>query len=185
MSLIANASFQFSLEQAFIAVNNGDGTFGTAVQVPSAKTLTLNVEYIKDRSEGNSVLTALASQIIAVGWTLDGANLNDAILQILTGVTPTSSNTGVNQVDTIQFSNDLMPYFGLIGQAWGQAGDDLCILLPKTKMMDGWSYKMDFGKFIYPQFKGTCIKDATLAYMLNHKNHATKVTTPAFPPSWV
>lgn len=184
MALIRRAAFKFSLQQAWAAVANGDGTYGTAVQFPSAKTLSLDVKYIADKAQGNSTITGLAAQIIECMWQLDGVNFDPAILQILTGQAPSSSNTGANQVDTQTFQNDLMPYFGIVAQAWGENGDDTCILLPYTKVMDGFSYKFDFGKYITPVFKGDDIIEPTLGFLLQVKNHATKVAAPLFPPSW-
>lgn len=184
MSFIVDSTFQFSLQYLASAKANGDGTYGTLHKFPSAKTLTLNMKYISDTAEGNSIYTALASQIIAAEWQVDGCNFDPAILGDVTGETASSSNTGANQVDTITFANDLMPYFGLVAQAWGQHGDDLCILVPYTKVMSGFSYKLDFGKFIAPQFKGTSINEPTLAYMLQGKWHKTKLASPVFPPAW-
>lgn len=181
---ILQKAFQFSLQYLAAAKANGDGTFGTLKQFPSAKTLSLNMKYISDIAEGNSIYTALAAQIVAVEWQVDGCNLDNDLIGIITGETASSSNSGANEVDTITYSNDLMPYFGLVAQAWGQHGDDLCFLVPYTKVMAGFSWKLDFGKFAAPQFKGTSINEPTLNYMLQGKNHATKLASPVFPPAW-
>lgn len=184
MAEILRAAFKFSLQQAWVAAANGSGTYGTAVQFPSAKTLSLDIKYISDKAQGNSTITGLAAQIIEVMWQLDGVNLSETIVGILTGVTPSSSNPGVNQVDTLNLANQLMPYIGIAAQAWGENGDDTCILLPYTKVMDGFSYKLDFGKYITPVFKGDGIIEPSLGFMISQKNHATKLSAPVFPPAW-
>lgn len=181
---ISQMAFQFSLQYLAAAKANGDGTYGTAHQFPSAKTLSISMKYIADTAEGNSIYTALASQIVAVEWQIDGVNLDQVLLGIITGENNSSSNTGANEVDTITYSNDLMPYFGLVAQAWGQHSDDMCFLIPYTKVMTGFSYKLDFGKFAAPQFKGTAIDEPVLAFMLQDKRHATKLANPEFPPAW-
>ena len=184
MSYAVTQAFAFSLQYLAAAKANGDGTFGTAFKFPSAKTLSINMKYISDTAEGNSIYTALAAQIVAVEWQVDGVNLSQSLLGIITGESNSSSNSGANEVDTITFSNDLMPYFGLVAQAWGQNGDDMCFLIPYTKVMTGFSYKLDFGKFAAPQFKGTSINEPVLNYMLQGKDHATKLSNPVFPPGW-
>lgn len=184
MSTIARASFEFSLQGAWIGVANGDGTYGSRIAVASAENLKLDLQYIQDTAKGNSRYTALASQIVAVDWQLDGVNLDANVVQVITGATVSSSGTGANQVDTQSFSNDLSPYMGLMAQAWGENGIDLCILVPYAKMMKGWSYSFNFGKYASPQFKGTGIDEPTLSKMLDHKFHATKLSAPSFPPAW-
>lgn len=183
---ISQMAFQFSLQLCKVARANGDGTYGTAVTLPSARTLNLTIKFIKDRAEGNSIYTALAAQIIAVGWSVDGANLDQNVLATVFGETPAVSGTGLTEIDTINFANELMPYFGLVAQAWGQHGDDMCFLIPYTKVMDDTSWKLDFGKFASPSFKGEAINEPTFLNMLSMKNHATKIAGTAllFPPSW-
>lgn len=181
---IARAAFEFSLQGAWLGAANGDGTFGTRFTVPSAETLKLDVQYIQDTAKGNSRYTALASQIVAVDWELTGVNLDANLIQIITGETASSSDTGANQVDTQTFTNVLSPYMGIMAQAWGENGADICILVPYAKMMKGWGYSFNFGKYASPNFKGTGIDEPVLGYMLQHKYHATKLTAPAFPPAW-
>jgi len=184
MPEIVRAAFKFSLQQAWIAPADGDGTYGTSIQFPSAKTLTRDIEIISDTAEGNSRHTGLAAQIVGVGWQMDGVNLSEDIVGVLTGEAPSISNSGSNQVDTQTTTNDLMPYFGLVAQAWGENGDDTCILIPYTKVMKGFSYKLEYGKYITPVFKGDAIDPPELGFMMQRKDHATKIAQPTFPPAW-
>lgn len=181
---ITQKAFQFSLQYCAAAKANGDGTFGTLVAFPSAKTLRITLKYISDKAEGNSIITAIAAQIIEVDWEIDGVNLDQGLLAIVTGETASSSGAGSAEVDTMAFSNDLMPYFGIVAQAWGQHGDDMCFLIPYTKVTKDFSWSLDFGKFAVPKFAGEAINEPVLLYMLNAKNHATKIASPVFPPSW-
>lgn len=184
---IAQKAFQFSLQLMKAAVALGNGNWGTPVTFPSARTLNLNIKYIQDTAEGNSIYTALASQIVAVEWSVDGCNMDQDLIAIVSGETSNVASSGTaTEILTQTFANDLMPYFGLVAQAWGQNGDDMCILIPYTKVMTGFSWKFDFGKFVTPNFKGTAINEPTLNYMLNLKNHKTKLTAAQllFPPSF-
>lgn len=181
---IARTEFQFSLQYLAAAKANGDGTYGTPKKFPAAKTLNLSMKYISDIAEGNSVEVAVAAQIVAVDWSIEGVNLNPDLLAIITGETASSSNSGANEVDTQTFGNDLMPYFGLVAQTWGENGDDSCWLIPYTKVTKDFSFALNFGKYIAPKFSGHGIAEPSLNYMLQRKAHATKLSNPVFPPSW-
>ena len=178
---IAQASFQFSLQQAVMALANGDGTYGTAVTVPAAETLDLNVQYIQDTAKGNSKYVALASQIVAVDYTLGGVNMSPDILQILIGSTPSSSGSGASEVDTLDIDNQLMPYAGIVAQAWGQHSDDFCFFIPYSKVMKSWALKVGFGKFATPSYGGEGIEEPSLKKIMSFKWHATRLTTLTFP----
>ncbi|SRR5260221_13951466 len=181
---IQQQAFQFSLQYCAAAKANGDGSYGTLFKFPTAKTLRITLKYISDKAEGNSIITAIAAQIIEVDWEIDGVNLDQNLLAIMTGETPSSSGAGSSEVDTITFANDLMPYFGIVAQAWGQHGDDMCFLIPYTKVTKDFSWSLDFGKFPVPKFQGEGIIEPVLLHMLQAKNHATKLASPVFPPSW-
>ena len=184
MADITDQAFAFSLQYAAVAVWTSGAIYGSAVQFPSAQTLTLTPQYISDIAKGNSQETALAGQIVAWEWQLDGVNLTNAIVTILTGAVSSTASTDANQIDTLTVANNLSPYFGLVAQAWNQQGDDTCILIPYTKVLQPWMFKFDYGKFAAPSFKGHCIVEPTLGYNFQKKNHATKLANPVFPPSW-
>jgi hypothetical protein len=185
MAEILRSAYKFSLQQAWIAAANGDGTYGTAYQFPSAKTLSLDLKYISDKAQGNSAITGIAAQIIECMWQIDGVNFDPNIIAVLTGQAVSTASGGTStQIDTQTFPNALMPYMAIVAQAWGEHGDDTCILLPYSKVTDGFTWKLDFGKYISPVFKGDGIIEPTLNFMLQVKNHATKLSAPVFPPAW-
>lgn len=181
---IARKAFKFSLQQCWVAKANGDGSYGTPIKFPSAKTLSVDIKYISDKAQGNSTITGLASQIIEVMWQLDGVNLDEDVIQTLTSITTVDASSTPNQVAIQTYANNLMQYVGLVAQAWGENGDDTCILLPYTKVMDGFTYKLEFGKYITPTFKGDGIIEPVLGFMLQQIDHQTKLATPVFPPAW-
>lgn len=158
-----NGQPAFSVEQAAVFVNNLDGTFGAPVRVPSTKTVMSDVKMLSDVAQGDTAITAIASQILSADLTIDFSGITFTAYQILTGVAPTASSTPTRSYLT--YANDRMPYFGLVLEALAAEGaGDLCLLFPKCKITTGFSWKFDFGKIITPSIKAMAIKDLVLGY---------------------
>ncbi len=171
----------FSVQAVYVAKNNGGGAFGPLVQIYSAKTIAFDLKTISDQSQGDSKITATAAQLIAADFTLDVAGISFPALQVLTALTSASSADGTH----FTMNNFRFNYFGLIAQAWAaeNAGDTL-YFLPRCKMMTGWTWRLEFGKIVTPQFKATAIQDPTLGYVMDLKERADSSLAIAFPPSW-
>lgn len=153
----------FSVQLAAVAVNNLDGTIGTPVRVPSTKTVMTDIKMLSDQAQGDTAITAIASQILSVDLTIDFAGITFAAYQIITGIVPSASTVPTRRYMT--FANDRMPYFALILESLAaeDAGDSL-LFIPKIKITTTFSWKFDFGKIITPQIKATGIKDSYLNY---------------------
>lgn len=161
-------SFTFSLQKVTVAPYINGTSYGTAVDFDSIKTLTMAKKYVSDRSEGNSYITSLAAQSISYDITLDSAGFQDAALTVMENISPTISGSNSNFTE----SNDLMPYFGLIGQTFPDSGDVL-LFFPRCKITADINYKLEFGKIVTPQIKIEAIRDPTLLYLMR------RVTRPA------
>ena len=153
--------YTFSVQQVQVAPNNGNGTFGSAYELQSTKTVTTAQKLVSDRSQGNTKITALVAQTISYDLSLDTAGFDFSALSIFMNDPATSSNTG--QVWTVP--NQLMPYFGLVAQAFPEAGDVLWFW-PRCKITGDFSYKLEFGKIIVPQFKCEAIEDENLGFIV-------------------
>lgn len=167
--------FTFSLQQVLIASYVNGLTYGTPVTFDSIKTLAVAKKYVSDRAQGNSQITSLAAQAISFDLSLDTAGFQFPALAILEGLSASSSGAGQNQDE----SNDLMPYFGLIGQTYPDAGDVL-LFFPRCKITGDINYKLEFGKIVVPQLKCEAIKDTTLGYTLRlrQRNAIGAITFP-------
>lgn len=174
----------FSLQQFAAAVNNGDGTFGTAVVSPSAKGIKFNQKLISDRAEGNSRITALAAQAISAGFQLDTHGFQFSMLQIFTGQDPSSSGSSATLEKYISLPNARMQYFGIIAQAWAaENAGDVLLFLPKCKVTSDFTWGFDFGKISAPQFKMEAILDDNFGFMWQIIERATANNTLVFPPT--
>lgn len=154
----------FSLQSLKVAAWNGDGTYGTIQTFFSAKTLTATKKFVSDKAMGNSKITGLAAQAISYDISIDSAGFDDSVLNVLLGLTSSSSGSGVNTDE----ANALAPYFGLVAQTYPDTGDYL-LFFPQCKITGDFGYKIDFGKFSTPSIKMEAIQDDTLGYMLRKR----------------
>lgn len=156
--------YTFSLQAVYIAAYLGAGSYDTAHLIDSSKTLTASQKLVSDRAQGNSRITALAAQAISYDVGLDTAGFDDDSIGIVMGTDPASSASATN----VDVANQLMPYFGLIGQTYPDAGDVL-ICYPYCKMTGDWTFKLEFGKIVIPQFKFEAIEEPTLGYIMRKR----------------
>lgn len=176
--MTANTVLTFSLAQVQVASANGDGTFGTAKTFYSAKTLTATKKVVADKAYGNNKITGLAAMTISYDVALDSAGFDDDVLNILLGLTSSSSGSGTN---TDEAGSVLNPYFGLIAVTNPTTGDYL-LFFPNCKVTGDIGYKLDFGKFSVPSLKMEAIHDDTLGYILRRRKR-TVVGAITFPLS--
>lgn len=172
------ALYTFGLQQCIVAPSNGDGTFGTPYTFDSTKSLKFAKKYVSDRAQGNNRITALAAQAISYDITVDTAGFQDNVLQVLEGITAASSGPGTN----FDESNELMPYFGLIGETFPDTGDVL-LFFPKCKITADLNYSVEFGKIVVPQIKIEAIKDQVLGYTLRRRRRTSSAGPITFPLS--
>lgn len=154
-----SAIYTFSLQQAYAASNEGDGTFGTVLALESTRMMSFGQGLVTDRSEGNSKITYLATQAISTDVQLDTAGFDFTGLEIFTGQAASASNDG----NVLEMDNALFPYFALLGQAYPDNGDVL-MWLPRCKITKTFSWRFEFGKIVVPTFQCEAIVDPVLGY---------------------
>jgi hypothetical protein len=159
--------YTFSVQAVYIAAYNSAGSYGTKHLIDSTKVLTATEKKVNDRAQGNSRITALAAQVISYDVGLDTAGFDDDGYEIVDGPQSTTSASGDN-VDT---GNVLVPYFGLIAQTYPDDGDVL-ICYPYCKATGDWSFKLEFGKIVVPQFKLEAIEEPTLGYIMRKRTRS-------------
>lgn len=147
--------FSFSLQAVYIALNNGDGTFGTYVRGKSTKACKIALKLISDQADGNAIITDVAAQVISAEVSLDTAGFEDDFLAVMMNVTPVKLT---NDEYVIMGDQVRTKYFGLIAQTYPDQGDVLHFF-PSMKVTSDISYNLEFGKIVVPQFKAMGIVD--------------------------
>lgn len=148
------------------------------------KIIGVDLKTISDQAQGDSRITATASQAISADLTIDMAGLSFQALEVLTGVTATSSNVGSStEHDFMTWSNFRFPYWGLLAQAWSaEDNGDTLVWLPRVKIMSGFSWRLEFGKIVTPQYKATAILDDNFGAIMQLIFRKT-ITALTIPPA--
>jgi hypothetical protein len=168
--------YTFSVQVVEVAAALGGGLYGTPHIIESTKILTAAQKLVSDRSQGNSKITSLAAQTISYDLGLDTAGFDNATMSVVMNDAPASSNTG----EAWTVANQLMPYFGIVAQTYPDDGDVL-IFFPRCKITGDWTWKLEFGKIVVPQFKCEAIEDLTLGYIMKKFDRPAGGTI-TFPP---
>ena len=170
--------YSFSVQKVLIAPWLGGGTYGASFTLASTKTLEFGQKMITDKTEGNSYITDLETQLISADVKLDTGGFEVGSLAVFTGIASATSGS-----DTVlPVNNKLLPYFGCIAQTYPNSGDILWFF-PYCKITSDWSFKLEFGKIIVPQFKFEAIQDPTLGFIWQPYIRAVANGAITFPPT--
>lgn len=173
----------FGLRKCIIAVNNLDGTFGTAVVVPSIKIFNVDYKTVSGKLEGDDSITATAAIAVEAECDLQFGGVTMAAYQVLTGINPTSSGSGAGYNAKMLFSNVSFPYFAILGQAYSAQTGDTHMFVPKIKIMSGFALKMEYGQFIIPDIKASAVLDPNYNAIFSVIEHGS-ITSPVIPPAF-
>lgn len=156
---------QYDVDDVKIAVNNGDGTFGTLVDVPSCDLFVTGLRMKSAEMRGDGGIRALASQIEAAEVQVRFGSFPFNVYQILFGVTADSSGTTPNVSMSLKLGlGKVNPYFGLAARTIG--GEDVTtgtiIFVPYVKIMQTVSVRLEYNTFTMPEVNGLAVADPVL-----------------------
>lgn len=172
-------SYTFSVQQVQIAAWLSGATYDTPYTLESTKMISYAQKMITDQAQGNSKITDLESQFISGDIKLDTAGMAFEALTILTGQA-TSTSTGDSVIET---PNALLPYFGIVAEAWYGTVSSMLLWYPWCKITSDFSYAFDFGKIIVPKFACMNIVNPTLLYMEKKYKRPSTRGSITFPPT--
>ncbi len=149
---------EFGLDDVKIASWNTDGTYDSAVDVPSVQMYGISVQTVNAQLEGDDTITDTHAIAISSEVKLRFGSIPFDALQVLLGISYIQSSTGgvTDRVRTLKIGNIKFPYFGIVGKAYStQDGGDTQIFVPKVKIMSGFEIGMQYGQYVIPEL--TCM----------------------------
>lgn len=156
MPLFSFGGPSYGLEDAKVATNNGNGTFGVNQDVPSVQMLQVAIQTTTANLEGDDRITATASKMISGQVTLRFGSVPFEVYAILTGSPLQSSGSGDSAYRFLDIASRKMPYWGIIGRADAAEGSgDTHIFVPKCKITEGFTIKLEYNTFSIPEV--TCL----------------------------
>lgn len=148
----------WDIDSAVIAVNNGNGTWGTNYPIKGVVKVEMEVEMKSGEQDGDGYLYAVVSKPRAGSTTFQFVNQEDLrVISILIGSTVESS--GGDFTLPIGRGN-YAPYFSICGKTLlDDAIGDYQIWLPKLKVMENIAVGLADGEFVLPEFSARAIAD--------------------------
>jgi hypothetical protein len=150
----------YGVEDSKLALNQGDGTFGTNYDVPSVQLLRGSLTIEQAELTGDDKTTAVAGKIIKGEGALRFGGLPFEILSAITGGQIASSGAGSDAYRFVDFSNRNLPEWGLCGRAdAGQGSGDSHLFMPRCKITSGFEIKFEEKAFAIPEVSITMLAD--------------------------
>jgi hypothetical protein len=179
---------QFGLRDAKIAVHNGDGSYGTLVDVYSVQLYSAQIQTTTAELTGDDSITAVHATGRSAQVQLRFGSVQLGVLEILTGQTLSSSGSSPNIRREMIFDNFDFPYFGIAGKAVASegAGAETHLVLPKVKITDGFQVNFEYGSFAIPEVTAMAVTDPDYTDLANAIAHIVQYessTDVAIPPT--
>lgn len=151
----------WDIDDVKVAVNNLDGTFGTAVDVKASMTMQVELEVKSGEMNGDGGLYAVASKLLAANFTTQfGDLIGFETLEVLIGENAASSGTSP-QATYFNMWVKPYPWFALAGRAYDASGNfTFGIFAPKCKITQNFQFGFQDGEFIMPEIQGRIVKDS-------------------------
>lgn len=189
MSLFEIGNPPFGINDCKVATNNLNGTFGSAVDIPSVQMMTVAVQTTSAKLRGDDSDTAVMARLNGAEIQVRHGSISQAALEVMFGVNSTSSGTTPNRYKRLVFIGGTgNPYFAICGKANAAEGaGDVHLFLPKSKNMSGFTVRVEDGAFSIPEYTISAVPDQdypTLTGMFYEiVEHETAIAV-AIPPAY-
>lgn len=175
----------FGLKDCKVAGWTSAGVYtSTGVDVPSVQMLSTMLHTVTAELTGDDTITATAARAISGEVKLRFGSVSIAVLEVLFGLTATSSIASPNRVKQFKIPGGTrFPYFGLGGIALAEEGvGDLEVFMPKCKITgDITLVHLEYGMFAIPDLTVRAVDDATFG-IINVIEHEAALTVVVIPP---
>lgn len=175
---------QYNLEDAKVATNNLNGTFGAAVDVPSVQLVGVKYNTSTAQLEGDAGITSVVAKAISATMTVRFGSINLQTLAIITGETLSQSGSTPTRVHRMKFTGDNFPWFAICGKtsAAENTSADTHVFVPKMKCTEGFEVRMEYNAFSIPEIPAMAIKDPDYLAIFEVIEHETAEAV-AIPPA--
>lgn len=183
-----NGNPPFGLNDCRIAAYNDTDSYGSLVDIFSVQMVNFNTRVTQAELTGDDQITAIASRPIAGQIELRFGGVSLAALEVMLGLTATSSVDSPSNVKNLRIGGgNSLPYFGLCAKALAaEGGGQLELWIPKAKVMsDIQLVQLEYGVFSTNTVTLMCVPDETygLASLIEVETARTITIPPANIPT--
>ena len=176
-------SLPYGLRDVKLTPVNADGTYGTMVDLPNARTFSFAEAEEFTELRGDDQLIAVRGQGAEINWSLEGGGISLEAWAAMAGGTVSESGTTPNIIKTFsKVATDTRPYFLVEGQAISDSGGDFHAKLYKARTSDELEGEMSDGEFLLTGAGGRALPDinnGNALYDLVQNETATDIVQPA------
>ncbi len=158
---IDSRTVAWDIEDAVVALNNGDGTFGSVVNVKGVIQLRTTFNIKSGEQAGDGSVYSVVSKAIKATTVFSFADQQQfAVLEVLRNKTKGNYGSTPN-VRHMGIGSEVFPYFALCGQAYQDDGaETFNIIIPRMKITSDFEFAFADNSFIIPEFTCTAVPDA-------------------------
>lgn len=174
------------LNDAKVGAWNGDGTYGSLVDIPSVQMMGVTLSVTSAELEGDDQITAVGSRVTKGTAKIRFGSVNLNAMAVIFGLSKNSSGSGGGAQDAMTFTAGAkLPYFGLCGKALAEEGaGDLHVFLPKCRITSDVDLaNLEYNKFAITEFTVTFVSDGDFD-LVNFVEHNTAVSI-TMPPTGI
>jgi len=132
-----------------------NATYGTAVDLPYARTLSFSETEEFTELRGDDSLVAVHGQGPQVEWELEAGGISLEAYAVMSGAAITESGTTPDQIKTLdKLVTHQRPYFKIEGQAISDSGGDLHTIIYRAKANDALEGEFTDGEFFLTSGSG-------------------------------
>lgn len=173
---MAAERYVYGLRDMKIAVWTAANSYGTAVDIDAARSLTVTLRVQSDELQGDDVIKDRFGKIMSVNARLEYGSVNQQVLSMLTGGTLVSNAT----YEDLLIADDTPAYFAIAGRVVGSNSGDLHMFIPKCKIAGDLSYQAQQNSYLIPNLDIQGVYEGTVNGICRIRSF-TALTTLAIP----
>lgn len=155
---MALETYHYGLRDLKIASWTAANSYGTAVDIDAARSLTVTLQVQADVLQGDDVHKDRFAKTMGIQARLEYGSVNQQVLSILTGGTLVSNAT----YEDLLLADDSPAYFAIAGRVIGSNSGDLHIFLPKCKIAGEIAYQAQQNSYLIPSLQIEGVYEGTV-----------------------
>ena len=182
-----DAGTPFNLVDCQIALRSGEGTHGTAEDVPSITSVAVTPDVVSAMLEGDGQITSSSSFAQRATGTMTFGGISIDMWAIITGTTKLSGGTTPNQYEALAIvsAGTCFPYFGVIGKATtDNCTGDVQVWMSKVKIESIGEVSLGKGTYVQATINFSALADGTTYPAVQWITHETAVSV-TIPPTYI
>lgn len=165
MAVFQYGDLEYDIDDAKVARRNGDGTYGTLIDVTSINMARITFNAKTQDGRGDGGITAVASANESGSITIRNLGIPDGLLSTFYGMSSDEYGSGDSAYKILDMvAGYPFPYFGMVLRSFDNenAGSGALIEIPKIKIMSNFDWNLSYNEFVQPEMTGRVLPDGSL-----------------------